>query len=165
MPTPTYDLLASNVLSSTTSSVTFSSLNTLAAGYRDLVIVITGTMTSSGGLWLRFNSDSSGNYNRVQMQSNGSVSNSTSSTNQASLYTSNTDPFSTSVPTLAQINIFDFNQTDKNKTLLMRINRTDGIVSAVAGRWASTSAITSILIDGDADYAAGTSFYLYGIAA
>jgi len=40
MPTPTYDLLTSTTLSSSTTSITYSSLNTLAAGYRDLVLIM-----------------------------------------------------------------------------------------------------------------------------
>lgn len=165
MPTSTYDLIASNVLSSTTSSVTFSSLNSIAAGYRDLIVVISGTMTSNNSAWIRFNSDSGSNYNRVWMQGDGSTTASGLSANQAQIYISSTDAFSSTNINQVQIQLFDFNTTDKHKAGLIRVDRSDAVTSALAFRWASTSAITSILIDGDGDYASGTTFYLYGIVS
>jgi hypothetical protein len=160
--TATYDLIASNVLTSTTASVTFSSIPTT---YRDLILVVSGTMTSNNAAWLRFNSDTGANYNRIWMQGNGSTATSGSTTNATSLYVSNTDAFSSTVVNTMIVQILDYRAIDKHKSGLLRLDRSDAVTSALGFRWASTSSITSILIDGDGDYAAGTTFYLYGIVS
>jgi hypothetical protein len=62
------------------------------------------------------------------------------------------------------LQIFDFAQTDKHKSFLSRTDVANLETAAQAGRWASTSAITSILIYVAADnFAAGSTFSLYGI--
>jgi hypothetical protein len=64
------------------------------------------------------------------------------------------------------IQFMDYAQTDKHKTVLMRTNRAGGGVSMIAGRWASTSAITSIVLAPDGGtFNTGSTFYLYGIVS
>ena len=57
--TATYDLVASNVLTSTAASVSFSSIG---ASYRDLIIVIDAAVGTSASLNCRVNSDTGSNY-------------------------------------------------------------------------------------------------------
>jgi hypothetical protein len=163
MPTPTYDLIASNVLGSNAANVTFSSI---PSTYRDLVLVITArvTATTNSG-WLQFNSDSGSNYNRIAMQGNGSTATTSNAANQTSLYISNTDAWSATTRAIATVQIFDYATTNKAKSGLIRADRSDGAVSAMAFRYNSTSAITSILIDTDGTYNSGSTFYLYGIVS
>lgn len=163
MPTSTYDLVASSVLSSSAASVTFSSL---PSTYRDLVIVITAKQTAGTGQnQLRFNADSGSNYSNVSMEATATATQSAYGQPNAWWYINynNGDldaDFQTSI-----VNIFDYAQTNKQKTGLSRGNNIGSgtSVGANAHRWASTSAITTILIQASGTYAAGSSFYIYGI--
>jgi len=169
MATPTYDLLDSVTLASSASSVTFSSLDTIAAGYRDIILVTdvvaaTGSGTISPSV--RFNSDSGANYAYVFMRSNVSSAGAPD-TNQMFLASgAQADETNRGLYTLE---VFDFNKTDKHKSAFAK-----GLVPAdefyyFAHRWANTSAITSMEIfarvtDPTDQFAATSTFYLYGIA-
>jgi hypothetical protein len=165
MPTPTYDLIASNVLGSTSTSVTFSSLDTIGAGYRDLVLVCQ-TSSDSVQMNLRFNSDSGSNYNRVIAAGDGSATGSTTSTNSSALILGGDAQNQPSNPLLTIVSVFDFQTTDKHKSVLVRANQSATGVTMTAGRWASTAAITSLtILSGTNPFKVGSSFYLYGIVS
>jgi len=160
MATPTYDLLDSTTLSSSASSVTFTSID---QSYRDLVLVIDGScdQATSAFFYMYFNNDTGSNYSRVEMVGDGS------STSSAS--------FGNLIPlTLRQVRgnhisqIMDYSATDKHKSVLYRNNLTDLNVYAGAGRWANTAAVTTLQIDsfvGTETMTAGTTLALYGIAS
>jgi hypothetical protein len=161
MPTPTYTPLATVTLGSSASSVTFSSI---PATYRDLVLVIQATNTSTGNSRLQLNGDTGNNYNQVRMFGAGGSPGSDSASNIESLDMSS---MSTSTGYQAVIQIMDYSATDKHKTILSRTQES-GItaVLANAGRYASTSAVTSIRMFTSANsYATGSTFALYGIAS
>jgi hypothetical protein len=64
------------------------------------------------------------------------------------------------------IQIMDYSATDKHKTALSRSNNAGVVVSAHAGRWANTSAVTSINIEAiGLLYQSGSTFSLYGVIA
>lgn len=170
MATPTYDLIDSVTVSTPVTEVTFSSIG---SSYRDLVLVgadILGFIGSGTiGVWASINSDTGSNYNTVVMRANGST--------PQSLQDSNNDKFASFVrynPSETNVgqfvaNFMDYGATDKHKSIIVRSNTTPtGGVSAAVHRWASTSAITSITIFnsnyGFDFFAAGSTFYLYGIA-
>ena len=168
MPTPTHDLIASSVLDSQVDSVTFSSIS---GSYRDLILVGVVKTAATGGpsANLRFNSDSGSNYYFAQMVGNGSTASATSSTTTyvelgTNLYMSSDFTYNF----IAQI--MDYSVTNKHKTVLSRTNQAlDPLNSgrganAIATRWVSTSAITSITIN-VYQAVANSTFYLYGIAA
>lgn len=164
MATPTYDLIDSEILSSSASSVTFTSI---PGTYRDLVLVAnfkpdTGTMY---GAWI-LNSDTGSNYSRVRITGNGSTASSTSAT-AASGFLNSGSAWDTTDFGLAKLEILDYSATDKHKTALLRSNMADLEVEATVFRWASTSAVTSITLDDSNgnNFAAGSTFYLYGIAS
>jgi hypothetical protein len=162
MPTPTYTPLATVTLGSSAASVTFSSI---PATYRDLVLVIDGpALTSSeGNLYAIINGDTGANYSRVFMSGTGSSAYSASASGETVLNFGYYQP--NKHTTIAQF--MDYSATDKHKTVLSRVNNTNGEVYGWASRWASTSAITSLLIDTSSagSFAATTSFALYGIAS
>ena len=161
MPTPTYDLIASNVLTSSASSVTFSSI---PATYRDLIFVFNGTTTfnGTGSLYLNFNGDSGDNYKFVYMEGDGSSANPDAGSNN-NLVAGNTNNTTNS---LAIIQIMDYAVTDKHKTNLIRNNNSALNTRAGAVRWANTAAISSIVASTNAtNFASGSSFYLYGIVS
>lgn len=158
MPTPTYDLIASSVLSSTAASVVFSSIS---GSYRDLILVVNAT-ASSNNLALRFNSDSGSNYNWIYQQSTGTSIGTNTAGSQTQLDLTSVSYLTTQVNTnISQI--MDYSQTDKHKLVLTRGNGQYG-TELRAGRWASTSAITSITVICDSgSFSSGSTFYLYGI--
>lgn len=158
MPTPTYDLLDSTTLSSSASSVTFSSID---QSYRDLIVVVSGT-NATGAQTLRFqaNGDTGSNYNSVRMDGNGSSASSLALSAQDNVQLA---VFGTT-QAVAITHIMDYSATDKHKTLLARGDRADDRTRATAGRWASTSAITSITLYGSNSYNFDATFSLYGVA-
>lgn len=160
MPTTTYTPIASQTLSSSASSVTFSSI---PATYRDLVLIVDAkAATSSVNFVLRFNSDAS-NGSAVLMRGNGST---TSSFTESVINLASSSADTTNSGLIVAF-IMDYSATDKHKTVLARGNVASSFTSASAARWASTSAITSIEVrPATADsYAANSSFYLYGIVS
>ena len=170
MPTPTYTPLATVTLGSSASSVTFSSIPTDGT-YRDLVVVLTVACTSTGDTTrLRFNGDTGNNYNWVFMNGTGSAASSSTQSNQNQLdFTA-----SVGIPTVlgrynAILQILDYSATDKHKTLLSRTNQNADTfpgVTGLAGRWASTSAVTSVgIFTSTFNFIAGSRFDLYGIAS
>ena len=153
MPTPTYDLIASNVLSSSASSVTFSSI---PATYRDLVLVC-NTLGAAG--FIQINSDTGSNYPAVVMYGNGTT---------AASYTETPAFFNFSESNgLGRVQFFDYSATDKHKSILVRNDKAADFAYASTVRWANTSAITSIYIYNrfSVNFSAGSTFYLYGIAS
>lgn len=162
MPTPTYDLIASTTLASAASDVGFFGIpNT----YRDLRIVSSSPSGASIGWTIvaRVNGDSGSNYTYVQMA--GSGSSATSGAGTVSYFFAGTKGVST--PTVGILDIFDYAQTNKHKTAISRRNNAGAQVASEAMRWASTSAITSIVITisvgGSEVLEAGTTVSLFGI--
>jgi hypothetical protein len=167
MPTPTYDLIASNVLGSNATSVTFSSLDTIAASYRDLIVVQSArVVTTSDSFRIRINGDTGTNYNAVRMRGDGSAASSNSASSAAGpVYMTQSDTLSSTTRDVSIIHFFDFSQTNKHKTFLARIDNSALSTNAGAYRWASTSAITSIELTSNDTFQSGSSFYLYGIVS
>ena len=163
MPTPTYTPLANITLSSSATTVTFSSISQV---YRDLVLVITGTQAVDSGIVdMRINADSGANYNRVYMEGNGSTASSVTATSSFLRASGNSNHFNQTRSSIIY-NIMDYSATDKHKTVLQRTDVADSLTSMAAMRWASTSAVTNIsLFLNTGTYASGSSFALYGIAA
>lgn len=155
MPTPTYDLIASNVLGSSASSVTFSAI---PATYRDLIVVI-NAIAPGGAILARYNSDTGSNYNFVRMFADGSSAYSNAYTNQ----NSNDIGIGGANGNVSILQIMDYSATDKHKSSLSRSND-PSYVWAHAHRWANTSAITAVQIYGST-FSTGSSFYLYGIVS
>lgn len=167
MATPTYEIIASQVLGSSAASITFSSI---PQTYRDLIIVSRAFSVGGDKDWIaRINGDTSNNYNYVSIRLENSLG-SISQDSQTSAVL-NYVRSSTTVPTFSIAHFIDYSATNKQKTIISR-----GVASPqVSGsftldanclRWANNSAITSIEIGVSSNsWAAGSSFYLYGIAA
>jgi hypothetical protein len=168
LPTPTYTALANITLGSSASSVTFSSI---PATYRDLVVVMNVGGATAASSRLRFNADSGNNYNWVFMNGSGSSTTSSSQSNQNNLDIGAFIGLSATVgPYNLIAQIMDYSATDKHKTVLSRVNLTTDLypgTTALAGRWASTSAITTVQLfpDSATSWISGSTFALYGIAS
>lgn len=150
--TPTYVALAEVTLAATATEVTLP----VPTGYRDLILVVEGTLTAGADIFLKANGSSS-NWTYVAMY--GPVSSFSGSNSYIS--NQNTNRFMITVQAL------DVSATDKHKTFLTR-NSSAGKseVGAFASRWADTSAITSLSVYTGANaFATGTTLNLYGIEA
>lgn len=162
MPTPTYIALATTTLGSSASSVTFSSI---PATYKDLMLVVSGTISgapdSVRGVELFFNgNETSSNYSYVWAYGDSSGPGSVSGSNQFFAINGN--------PSNAIVQIMDYSATDKHKTSLFRYSAGTQETGMLAGRFASTSAISSLVIkDASAAFSfnSGTTISLYGVAA
>ena len=165
MATPTYDLLDSVTLSSSASSVTFSSID---QSYRDLVLV--GEVYKDSGSAFAYtigylNGDTANNYTSVWMRGDGSSASSSTGTDYIRFTTIAVNSTS---PNFFVAQFLDYSATDKHKTILSRGNsRGTSYTEAIANRWANTSAITQIQLFNFStyEYGAGTKLYLYGVAA
>jgi len=168
----TYTPIASQTLTSTSNSITFSSI---AATYTDLILMgqagnSTYTMNDWTDMRIRFNSDTGSNYSFTELLGSGSVAVSTRATSatyiRAGMYaiSNNSNYFSSF---MYQIN--NYSNTTTYKTLLgwSGIPQGNGYVDASIGLWRSTSAINSITVlnDNSWPYMVGTTLTLYGIAA
>jgi hypothetical protein len=152
-----YVALANITLGSSASSVTFSSI---PASFRDLVLVFNGTGSgTTGNLRMTFNGSTLSNFSDVRMYNfnNSSGSDTTGGDSLVSLGSLNNRQASV-------VNIMDYSATDKHKTYLFRGGAPAVGSGASANRWASTAAITSIvLINTAGTLDAGSTFALYGI--
>jgi hypothetical protein len=157
MPTPTYTPLATVTLGTSAASVTFSSI---PATYRDLILVFTGASASGSrqAMYLQMN-NSTANRTAVEMLGAAAGPESYTHTNGQINYYVVTNR-ATSI-----IQIFDYSATDKHKTALIRNGSSSNDVSAYAHRWGDTSAVTSVRLNLDTSFAAGSTFSLYGVIA
>jgi hypothetical protein len=162
MPTPTYDLIASTTLAAASASVTFSSI---PATYRDLILVLNGESGSALEISYRFNGDTGSNYSWLNaMGFVGGTNTFSISENKIVAWLPNNLDANTRFDQITQI--MDYSATDKHKTTLNRFggrSSSTGLTSMAAGRWANTAAITSVVINGSANFAIGSTFNLYGV--
>lgn len=136
-------------------NVTFSNIpNT----YKDLIVTISGTANTTGSPSLRFNGDSSTNYDVVRMYENGSTG---LSQNFAAGY------FSVGIMSSQSqsiVEIFDYAANDKHKTAIARGGNYANTNRLEGGTWKSLDPITSVEVGFDTTqiYQAGTVISLYG---
>lgn len=164
----TYTPIATTTLSSTATTVTFSSI---PSTYTDLVCILNvgATADVGGAIRLRLNGDTGSNYSVNYLQGLGSSANSAKESGtmmalgyQIGVYTG--------IKHTYLLNFMNYKNTSVFKNILMRSNGADG-TSANAGLWRSTSAINEISFRiGNYDsptgtWAIGSQFTLFGITA
>jgi hypothetical protein len=155
----TYDKIEAQTLASATNSVTFTSIS---GTYTDLVLIINGTMNSSGNYSLRFNSDTASNYSDTVLFGDGSSAGSNRRSSQTVGYIGVGG--TTIGTTTAQI--MNYSNATTYKTTLSRSNVTDQRTETRVVLWRSTAAITSVTVFTDAqNMSIGTTLTLYGIKA
>lgn len=162
MPTPTYTPLGTVTLSAPSSTITF---NSISQSYRDLILVVNGRTTASfsANLILRLNSDSGVNYSLIRMYGTGSGTGTGSSATETSIYAG---AIYSGFISQITINLMDYSATDKHKTALVRQDNNADTTMAVASRWASTTAVSSLACSlGSGNFTTGTSLSLYGVLA
>lgn len=167
-PAGAYDALATvTVPSGGAASVTFAGIPT---GYKHLQIRTAMLTTTGGGSpAIRFNSDTGSNYFNHFIYGTGSSAAAGSNTPSANLYYGGANNgTSTTAPYVAVIDILDYANTNKNKTVRVLSgfdsNGAAGQeVGLYSGAWASTAAISSIDLYINKTYTTDTVFALYGV--
>lgn len=165
MATNTYVALATQTLSTSTATVTFSAIS---QAYTDLEIVISNAtnLTGNSDVLMRFNSDTGTNYSATILGGDGTSAYSARRTNSTSVICNYFNFLNTSPATQFNIKIQNYSNTTTYKPVLIRANRAAQATEAIVGNWRSISAITQIdLTLGSSSFAAGTTFTIYGIAA
>lgn len=142
--------LATTTLASGTDTITIQSI---PSTYRDLMLTVVGTSVTAGKAFYVYPNGDSANGTAV-LANNGP-----GSYNDTPIYfSSDTTQFN------ATIQIFDYSATDKYKSFLLRSNLPgNGEVWMTAGNWASTNAMSSVIISRSGfNLNAGTVISLYG---
>jgi hypothetical protein len=168
-----YELISTTVLGSSAASVTFSSLNTVAAAYKHLQLrMVYASNTGGNGTYVRaqFNGDGGSNYAYHYLYGQGSSALSTAGTSQTSMSFSPLSGTGSSTQADAVIaDILDFSNTSKNKTTrILAGGPGSGSINLVSNAWFSTAAVTSLSLlaysQGSAStFGTGARFSLYGL--
>lgn len=162
-----YVALATITLTGTDSSIDFANIPT--TGYRDLVLVCSarGTITTFTNVQMQFNGITTSSYTTLAMYGTGSGNGASYSETATNItleqIARSSDTSGAFTPIVTQI--MDYSTSDKHKSVITRNGSTlSGAVAAMASRFASNSAITSIkLFPFGGSFAVGSTFSLYGI--
>lgn len=160
-------VISSTVLSTSASSITFSSIpNT----YTDLRLVLSPIGPDAANMTARLNGDTASNYGVVTMYGNhgDTVASAGFSNRIFMIWTagSSSSGMGSKVPFLYTADIFSYAGSTFKSFLLRNSekNYTSGYIDAHVGTWRSTSAVTSITIEPYLyTFGAGTTATLYGI--
>jgi hypothetical protein len=166
----TYDEIATQTLSSASTTVTFSSI---PSTYTDLILVSSvGSSDSAQVYSCRLNGDTGTNYSLTLLVGTGGGAASQRETSISKMNIGKGIGVNTPNASAVIISNFqNYSNTTTNKTVLSRVSEALGAypgVSATVGLWRNTAAITSIelsLNNGIATFNAGSTFSLYGIKA
>jgi hypothetical protein len=171
MPTNTYTPIASVTLSASASEVVFSGL---PQTFRDLIVVAqvrSNRAATDDDLFAQFNSDTGANYSYVRMVGRSAGASSASNINGTNQNDLGQIPAASSTSGQLANTIFqvmDYAETNKHKTTLTRTNAAGStdVTGAHAGRWANTSAISTIRIYPRlGSFIADSTFTVFGVIA
>jgi hypothetical protein len=155
----TYESIATTTLSSTSTSITFSSI---PATFTDLRLVLVGNNgVGSNTTRLRFNSDTATNYSRTYIEGDGSTAASGRNTSGTSILVGD----NRTTIGMQTIDVFSYVGSTYKTVLCTTSNDTNGAgtVNRTVGLWRSTSAITSAEFSLADPFSIGTTATLYGI--
>lgn len=159
MANNTYVALSTQTVGTAVSSVTFSPIS---SAYTDLVLVMQLNTSSLVDGSLRFNGDTGNNYSVTRLYGGSGGAFSDRFSNISSILIGD---LSTNTDSATILQIQNYSNTNVNKTVLVRANPNGRPVFANVGLWRNTAAITSITLTSSANFAVGSTFTLYGIAA
>ena len=164
----TYTLIASNTLSSSAASVTFSAIpNT----YTDLILKISVRDTQTGtalNFRLDINSVSADNSRTYILGDGASATSARNTANTFILGNSMVPAASATSNTFGNIEVYIPNyagSTVKPVSIfgVSENNATTSYINATAGLHNRTAAISSLYIEANTNFVSGSSFFLYGI--
>lgn len=156
----TYEPISTTTLSTSPTSITFSSI---PSTYTDLKIVVVNTGTTLGTLEVTYNNDTGSNYSRTILRGDGSTASSSASTNQTKWQSGDTGG---TAPSMVSIDVFSYAGSTYKTGLAQASNDQNGSgrVTSCVGLWRSTSAVNRVdLAMGGNAFASGTTVTIYGI--
>jgi len=166
----TYTLLASNVLTSSSSMITFNNFN---GGYQDLVIRISAKTDDSGTsdyVGMRINNLSTSIYNSIYLSGNGSATSSSTDSNISMNYPGFISASTNTANTFGSMEIYIPSYAISEQKVSNTYGANEGNAVArgmalTANRVATTDPITEIDLFPffGTNFVAGSSFYLYGV--
>lgn len=166
----TYQLISSNILSSTTASVTFSSI---PATYTDLALMVSARSNVAANqetVNLQFNGNTSSIYSNTRIFGSGSTVGSNTNSNISRILAPYVNGDTADSNTFGSIEIYIPSYTvSQNKPLgafgAAERNDVTAYMGATAGLFSSTTAISSLSVtpENGTSWLSGSSFYLYGI--
>ena len=172
----TYELIASNTLGSSASSVTF---NSIPDTYTDLILKMSlrsDINSTRNYVTFRFNSDSGTIYSTRILYSNGATVSNDAVSNRADLFSEFlADGATATSNTFSNVEMYIPSYTVSNDKPICIDGATENndsvnaMLTAVAGLFRSATAISSITIYSGAtssptdNFVSGSSFFLYGI--
>lgn len=158
----TYEPIATNTLTSSTNTITFSSIS---GNYDDIVVAGQWRDTTNGSsLKIRFNGDTGSNYSYTYLRGNGTSASSNRGSNLTSAY-GGEDVTTASSYSSFIMNLNGYSNATTYKTNTVRNNPPGTDTVAIVNLWRSTAVVTSITLYVDNNFAVGTSFTIYGIKA
>jgi hypothetical protein len=163
-PAKDYDSIATTTLSTTASSITFSSI---PATYKHLQLrLMCRNSTILSSISMQFNSDTGANYARHRLSGDGATATAAAATS-ATFMGLGDQPTTASTFYTSVVDILDYANTNKAKTVRLLYGydlNGSGEVGLRSNLWTNTSAITSIVITADSStFAQYSSFALYGV--
>ena len=164
----TYTPIATTTLGSAAANVDF---NSISGSYTDLVLIGDFTTASNTSVTIRVGNgslDTGSNYSYTVVEGNGSLSRSGRDSNVTSGFITGHYAQITAGNRVATItHIQNYSNTTTYKTWVNRGNVPSQWTDASVCLWRSTSAINTIRLFNNtgANFSAGTTFTLYGIAA
>lgn len=158
MTLPAFLSIASQTLTSPSSTITFSSIPTSIGGQtiRDLCLIVSVSDIRNTGLVI--NSDTSSTYTGASLFARNSGASTFTLGFRGQIDTGYAD---TLVQANAVIQILDF-ALPKQKSIITRVNSDNTALNV--WRWTNTAAVNSLTFSG-ATFAAGSAFGLYGVTA
>jgi len=170
-----YDLLETEILTSTQATVTFSSLGTYAADYQHLqvrMVARSNRADTDSYIYVQFNADTGSNYNHHYLRGTGSAVNSGATSGSSGILDINFLPAATAPSNsfgVATLDILDPFETYKYTTARMLSGQSGSSYSRIgltSGAWRNTASLTSITFDDIfGSFVTGSRFSLYGLKA
>ena len=171
---PTYKLIASNTLSSSAASVTFSSI---PATYTDLILRISARLDSAqaaDSMRIIINDDTNDNYSITYLQGNGSAASSARESGTGSGGRRILAPYipaaTSTANTFGSHELYFPNYTSTSARPVgqfgvQETNATAALLAVSANLYRGTSAISKFQIFdvGGSNFVSGSSFFLYGV--
>jgi len=162
----TYTPIYAQTLSSNAANVTFSNIPTT---YTDLVLVVSGQVSSAVSLACQINGNTSTNYSATELYGDGTNAGSArnSAENQITV-SSIVAQIASGSQWVSTLHFQNYSNATTYKTVLARTSAPGTITTETIGLWRSLSPVTSIKFMGYANssgFTSGTSFTLYGIKA
>lgn len=159
-------LIQEQILASAVSSVTFTSI---PSTYKHLQIRSVSrsanASTSTFGIEMAFNGDTSANYSYHELKADGSSVSSYGEGSRSKVFFGATVGNSATVGNYASsiCDILDYSDTSKYKTTRSLAGSSSGYLVVYSGNWRSTAAITSLTLNFSSNnFAIGSRFSLYG---